>query len=87
MSEKIYAPFSEEIVKALNRWQITGHVHPFTCANRDDPVHRERLNKDKGTLVATRHGWICLDCDYTQDWAHDFMAHDVPPNPLLNASG
>jgi hypothetical protein len=24
-------------------------------------------------LVATPRGWICRDCEYTQNWAHDFM--------------
>ena len=25
-------------------------------------------------LIATPDGWICPSCDYTQDWAHGFMA-------------
>lgn len=41
-------------------------MHPFTC---QDSAH--------GPLIATCDGWICrnLDCDYTQDWAHSFMAN------------
>ena len=25
-------------------------------------------------LIATENGWICPVCDYTQNWAHNFMA-------------
>ncbi len=46
------------------------HRHPFTCGNRSD--HPE-IAGDKGILVPTTRGWICPICDYTQDWAHDFM--------------
>jgi hypothetical protein len=45
-------------------------LHPFTCPNRGN--HPE-LAGDKGVLVPTVRGWICPFCDYTQDWAHDFM--------------
>lgn len=49
-------------------------MHPFTCANRSDhPV----VAGDRGVLVPTVRGWICPFCDYTQDWAHDFMKNGV----------
>jgi len=48
----------------LNRYQRSGVMHPFTCGNDHDGDR---------TLVATRRGWICCHCDYTQDWAHEFM--------------
>lgn len=25
-------------------------------------------------LLATPEGWVCSTCEYTQDWAHDWMA-------------
>lgn len=53
-------------------------MHPFTCGNRDD--HPE-IAGDKGVLVPTTRGWICPICDYTQDWAHDFMFRE-PPNKV-----
>jgi hypothetical protein len=59
----IQAPWTNEQVAALNRWQQSNWVHPFTC----------RCGKD---LVATREGWRCGSCDYTQDWAHDSMLGD-----------
>ncbi|MFD5508987.1 hypothetical protein ACFWIB_14590 [Streptomyces sp. NPDC127051] len=61
------APWTAEQIDALNRFQTEGGMHPFTCG-RDHETHR--------VLVATYLGWICLEptCDYTQDWAHPFMA-------------
>jgi hypothetical protein len=60
--------FTPEEVVVLERYQRDGRYHPFTCANRGDGSHRE-----EGLLVPTVRGWICPYCDYTQNWAHDFM--------------
>jgi hypothetical protein len=73
MSE-IQAPFTLEQVAALNRFQQNENGHPFTCANGRDEKHLD----GEGVLVATPEGWVCPYCDYTQDWAHDFMAK--PPS-------
>ena len=71
---RISAPFTPEQVMALNRFQTSGEMHPFTCGQRDE--HPE----DPGILVAINHGWVCpAACDYEQDWAHDFMAATTPP--------
>lgn len=64
---KIHAPFTKEQARQLNQYQAAGRMHPFTCP-RDHTTH---------SLVALANGgWICprVGCDYTQDWAHDFMA-------------
>jgi len=53
--------FTEEQVKNLNEYQKSPFFHPFTCANGCGP------------LIATKGGWVCSKCDYTQDWAHKFM--------------
>lgn len=60
----IRAPWTDEQVAALNRFQGYGFVHPFTCQNHHDGDR---------SLVATRDGWVCPHCDYTQDWAHEQM--------------
>jgi hypothetical protein len=60
MSE-IKVPFTEDQVESLNAYQIAGKFHPFTCGCGSN-------------LIATEKGWICNDCDNTQDWAHEFMA-------------
>jgi len=61
------APWSDEQVDALNRFQRRGDVHPFTCPN-----HSEMRDIDRA-LFATVNGWICAHCDYRQDWAHEAM--------------
>ena len=65
----IYAPWTDEQVTALNAFQHHGRMHPFTCG----AVHSSGRSP---ILVATPAEWICPDpeCDYTQDWAHAFMA-------------
>jgi hypothetical protein len=67
-NKTIRAPFTPEQVAALNTYQANGRTHPYTCANRGDGRHR--TTTDLGVLVATAAGWVCRDCDYTQDWAH-----------------
>lgn len=62
--------WSIQQVENLSRFQRSGKMHPFTCPNREDHFDD---GIDKGRLVPTRWGWICQCCDYTQDWAHDFM--------------
>lgn len=60
----ICAPFTPDQVKSLNEFQQNGYWHLFTCGN--DSLHKD--------LRATEQGWVCDDCNYTQNWAHNFMA-------------
>lgn len=71
MSEKVFAPWSEQQVAALNAFQRAGQMHPFTCG-------AERCSE---VLTAVRMGWICdrLACYYRQNWAHAFMAEGEWP--------
>lgn len=64
---RVDAPFTDEQVENLNRIQNFGMFHGFTCGNDHDDPRR---------LVATRAGWVCINegCNYTQTWAHQFMA-------------
>lgn len=54
--------FTPEEVKSLNEYQRSKYWHPFTCGNGCDV-----------NLIASVEGWSCPGCEYTQDWAHDFM--------------
>lgn len=67
----ISAPWTDEQVLALNTFQVSGLMHPFTCGYRED-----HYVVDTGTLVATHLGFVCpyRPCEYTQDWAHEWMA-------------
>jgi len=66
------APWTEAQVQSLVAWQESDYVHSFTCPNRSDVLHGWQYG-DIGGLKPTTDGWVCLDCDYTQHWAHDFM--------------
>jgi len=62
--------FTPDEVNSLNQYQCSG-FHPFTCPNRGSQHFSNGI--DLGVLIPTTRGWICQYCDYTQDWAHDFM--------------
>lgn len=91
------APWNDEQVTALNAWQESGQFHPFTCGKRDTPghllyaaLHLEKHGRhvDVGQLVATHDGWVCPvpTCDYTQNWAHDFMEKPMPHSEITGAA-
>lgn len=77
MAERVVAPWSSEQVEGLAHHQFDPPApgwdkHPYTCGNRKDGQHRYSAEgHDFGVLIPTPAGWVCLDCDYTQDWAHD----------------
>ncbi len=62
---KLRAPFSADTVIRLNAYQQSRAFHPFTCGGTCG---------GRSVLVAQEQGWVCPSCDYTQDWAHNFMA-------------
>lgn len=72
VDDKIRSPFTSAQQQALYDWQNDPRVHPFTC----DEGH---------TLVVDRH-WYCHECDYTQYWAHAFMA-DPEARALMAGGG
>jgi len=90
MSEKITAPFTKEQVENLNHYQQTAQFHPFTCGGGDNKTPNckrqqayEKRRKgevvefnyeNEGILNATPEGWVCPCGEYTQKWAHGFMA-------------
>lgn len=63
----ITPPWTDDQVRALNAYQRRGDRHPFTCGGEYCGAN----------LVATRDGWKCPDCNYTQNWAHDFMQYEL----------
>jgi len=64
-AEMVRAPFTPAQVANMNRYQQEGFGHAFTCGNG---------GHSHGVLIATKDGWICPRCDYTQDWTHKRMA-------------
>jgi hypothetical protein len=72
----VKAPWNLDQVECLSRWQADDCVHPFTCGGPNRENHRDPERR----LLATTEGWVCLDCTYTQNWAHDFMLTWKGPN-------
>lgn len=74
-TQRLDAPWTDEQVEALNRFQASGVMHGFTCGGS---VHdNQPLGTSRPLLLARRDGWVCVggvDCDYRQSWAHSFMA-------------
>lgn len=68
-----FAPWTHEQVANLNAWQERGDRPPFTCG-------RDGCGE---VLAAVPEGWVCPSetCDYTQNWAHNFMADRAAPRP------
>lgn len=77
---QVRAPWTKLQVHALVAWQSLGYVHEFTCPNNHDGSR---------VLWPTQSGWTCQHCDYTQDWAHDYMldAARHPKNPIDSLKG
>lgn len=77
--EIVKAPWTDMQVERLRDWQRSGFVHPYTCGKRHRSTHVwSDWGMDYGVLIPTRKGWVCSDCDYTQDWAHDFSFEPIP---------
>lgn len=85
--ETLIAPWADEQVETLNRLQ-RGELygHPYTCPNRGDVPHHDNGN-DKGCLVATKNGWWCPDCGYTQDWAFMSSLELLSPAEIFRRLG
>jgi hypothetical protein len=69
----IHAPFTNEQVEKLNKYQMSGVMHPFTCMGAKGCKRSEQENE--GLLTATNDGWVCPCGKYRQDWAWEFMLH------------
>ena len=46
-------------------------THPYTCPNKDEN-HIDNTS-DRGALVPTLNGWICICCDYRQPYRNEIL--------------
>jgi hypothetical protein len=74
------APFTQEQVDKINKWQNSWDYHPFTCCSPEEIEECLRANKqgktfeeNEGLLIATLDGFVCPCSKYTQDWCYEFM--------------
>ena len=73
------APWTEEEVDNLRKFQSLEWVHPFTCCGHKNCERTER--EDQGVLIPTAEGWVCPCGKYKQDWAHSHMLDGkIPPD-------
>ena len=54
-TDKVYAPWSEEQIDALEKWQMDDTKHPYTCICGE-------------SLMPYKDGWICDECGHKQNW-------------------
>lgn len=73
-NERVKAPWNDDQLKNLNRFQKIGIMHPFTCCSPEE-IHEceRRSGKNDGLLTATTNGWVCPCGKYTQDWCYPGM--------------
>lgn len=64
MSDVRTVPFTDAECVAFNTYQQSSMFHPYTCGN--DSTH--------ALLVCSPGGLDCPDCDYHQEWMHEFTA-------------
>ena len=72
----VVRPWNDATVAALNAHQRDPNQHPYTCgSDRGNRYHvmSAALNGDHdlGILEATKNGWRCPTCGYSQSWALD----------------
>lgn len=61
-----------EEVRAFNRQQDSGIVHPYTCDGEGIPECQRNSGEKDGSLTATPLGLICPCGGYVQKWGHSF---------------
>lgn len=70
----IEAPFTQEQVDCINRFQQSSQFHPFTCCGDDIPECQRSSGENQGILIANTDGLICPCSKYKQDWVTEYMS-------------
>lgn len=65
----IKAPLTKGQMNSINAFQKYSIFHQYTCENWADANHKS------GILIALIGGLFCRECEYTQDWVHDWTAN------------
>ena len=69
--DKSFAPWTEEQVINLRKWQDSDFVHPYTCVCDSNNI-----------LKPEKDGFVCLVCGYLQNWCYQDMLDGPPENPF-----
>ena len=62
-NRKAEAPFTDEQVENIIKYQSLGYYHSLTCGN------------DSSILYPTKNGLRCQNCDYLQTWVPSGIAN------------
>lgn len=74
----IQAPFTDDQVEKLKKYQENGIMHPFTCCSPENISDCQRKNgTSDGHLIPSNEGWICPCGQYKQNWCYDLMLKDL----------
>ena len=73
-----WPPKQIEQLNRIQRGEVDGHLH--ICPNRFITPHHDN-GRDIGCLLATKDGWLCPDCGYTER-----PFHKLQPEPLQGAT-
>lgn len=72
--DRSYAPWTDDELANLNRFQTLGFMHEFTCCSPEEiPECQRRTKQNGGMLTATTDGWVCPCGKYKQDWCYPYM--------------
>lgn len=72
--DKIFAPFDEGQVKAINRFQRSNRLYPIVCGNVSSMLDEHTETDDGPVLVAEEDGLRCRVCGYLLSWVWSYMA-------------
>jgi ribosomal protein S27AE len=56
--------------------------HPHTCPNRSIMPHHDN-GREIGCLLATKDGWVCPDCGYTEGVLHDLAQETLSATDIF----
>lgn len=88
-SMKNRTPEQIEQLNRIQRGELDGGCslqglqgHPHTCPNRSITPHHDN-GRDIGCLLATKDGWLCPDCGYTERVLHDLSSEPLTATDMF----
>ncbi|MHB8366761.1 MAG: hypothetical protein ACYDB0_07030 [Acidithiobacillus sp.] len=75
-----WTPEQVEQLNRLQRGELCGH--PYTCPNRSIMPHHDN-GREIGCLLATKDGWVCPDCGYTEGVPLDLAQETISATDMF----
>jgi ribosomal protein S27AE len=77
---KNWPPEQVEQLNRIQRGELDGNPH--TCPNRSIMPHHDN-GREIGCLLATKDGWVCPDCGYTEGVLHDLSQETLSATDMF----